>query len=562
MAFETENSRLRVFYGIPYAAPPVGSLRFAPPIMHQGWNGTYQAFNTKPRCPQLPPRDNQNEDCLYLDMWMPEVNSSYQRPVVMFFGGVDFARDSKLTFSGQDLAAKGMIVVRVSYRLNIFGFFSLETQEFRGNIGLLDQYYALLWVRENIVHFGGDNMNITLFGHYSGATSIAFHMISPRTKGLFQKAVLFSGSAVAPWIVDNNTVKVSRQIVRILKCESNIMKCLRSKSVEQLLQALQLYTESVNRTDILLPISDSFLPVDDRYLPLSATDSFRDGLYSQIPTLIGVASVVNYPEIDQWINLLSQGYFYLQRYVRNVKIPEILQLYGVNENMRELIINLIEWQYSLFMDLDGRFLINQLKKLEFEAKIEAPVFQQIVYMAQNSESPTYAYSIQDDDFVLDIQDKSITVDMALFLGPNIMRQITKKRFSTKESALSEMIQVYIANFAKFGHPTPTGKKPWRKYVLHDPYVRDIEISQVDTGRIQQKRILFWNDLLGKFYLSKYNINQSIISVELSNTGPATGIKNVILCGLLVFLLLLLVVCIILLRRKSRMMRSHSSWTVG
>lgn len=111
------------------------------------------------------------------------MNSSYQRPVVVFFGGVDFGRDSLLTFSGQQLATRGIIAVRVAYRMNIFGFFSLGTREFRGNIGLLDQYYALLWVRENIVHFGGDNQNVTLLGHNSGAISIALHMTSPRTQG-------------------------------------------------------------------------------------------------------------------------------------------------------------------------------------------------------------------------------------------------------------------------------------------------------------------------------------------------------------------------------------------
>lgn len=73
MTLKTENSGIRIFYGIPYAVPPVGSLRFSPPIMHQGWNGTYQALNIKSRCPQLPLRDNENEDCLYLDIWMPEV---------------------------------------------------------------------------------------------------------------------------------------------------------------------------------------------------------------------------------------------------------------------------------------------------------------------------------------------------------------------------------------------------------------------------------------------------------------------------------------------------------
>ncbi|XP_045482256.1 liver carboxylesterase 1F-like isoform X2 [Harmonia axyridis] len=561
---KTDTSRLGVFYGIPYAAPPIGPLRFSPPMMHQGWNKTYQAFNTKSRCPQLPAKDNENEDCLYLDIWVPQVNSSLQKPVLVFVGGVDFARDSKLLFNGQDLASRGIIVVRVTYRLNIFGFFSMGSREFRGNIGLLDQYFALLWVKENIVYFDGDSQNITLFGHHSGAASVALHMTSPRTQGLFQRALLSSGSAVSPWIVDSNTIHVSKQLVRILKCDVNTLNCMRAKSTAELLQAFQLYSESVNTTNLLSPITDVFLPVDDRYLPVTATDSFRNGLNVQIPTLIGVGSVIKYPQVDQWINLLSQGYFFLQKFVKKVKIPEILELYKLNETMRDLIANLIEWHYSLFFDIDGRFLIDQLKKLEYEAKIEAPVFQQISYMSQHTSSPTFVYSIKHDEFITDISDESITMDMVLFSGPSIVRQISKKRYSTKDIMIFGEIQEYITNFVRFGNPTPNAKRPWRKYVLHDPYVREIEgNSYVNNDRLLRKRILFWNDLLTKFSHSRYNIIQPSVSVELNNSvGSAIGLRNVILCGLLVFLLLLLIVCIILLRRKSRMMRTNSSWTIG
>lgn len=327
--------------------------------------------------------------------------------------------------------------------------------------------------------------------------------------GLFQRALMSSGSAVAPWIVDNDTIDVSKQIIRIVKCESNTMICLRSKSVPELLEAFQSYSkvtfctecqinqisnklwfkfQSVNRTDILLPIQDAFLPADDRYLPVAAIDSFRDGIYLKIPTLIGVGSVVKYPEIgkidkqyhelstrllflaDEWVNLLSQGYFFLQRFVKKVKIPELLQLYKLNKKMWELVTRLIEWQYSLFIDLDGRFLIEQLRKLEYEAKVEAPVFQQVFYMSQNIDSPTYVYSMQDTEFLLDISgvylpffklqfdlfirpdflDNSATLDQILFFGPNTMRHINRRRFKTKETVLSNKIQEYFANFISFG----------------------------------------------------------------------------------------------------------------
>lgn len=193
------------FLGIPYAAAPVGPLRFAPPQRHHGWNSTYQAVQYKPPCPQLPIQRGviYIEDCLYLNIWTPEVriiailkynlqNNHLQNaarfgplPVVIFFEGIEFKTSNKIPIPGQDLALENIIVVTVNYRLNVFGFLCLQTKEVRGNFGLLDQYFSILWVRENIKYFGGDADKITLFGHYSGAASVVLHMISPRTAGIF-----------------------------------------------------------------------------------------------------------------------------------------------------------------------------------------------------------------------------------------------------------------------------------------------------------------------------------------------------------------------------------------
>ncbi|KAL3289694.1 hypothetical protein HHI36_023095 [Cryptolaemus montrouzieri] len=451
MKLITEFSQLRVFFGVPYAAAPLGSLRFAAPRKHQGWNGTYQAKNTKPGCPQLPILpENENEDCLYLDIWAPENNSSYQFPVVVFFGGVDFARESKLIFDGQELASKGLIVIRVTYRLNIFGFMCLESPELRGNIGLLDQYYALVWVKENVVYFGGNQANITLFGHFSGATSVALHMTSSRTSGLFQRVVLSSGSATAPWITDNDTIQISKQLVRILRCDANTVMCLRGKSVRELLQALQIYSESVNKTSLLLPIVDNFLQAENRYLAVSAINSFREGVHVQIPTLVGIGWPIRYPEVDEWINLLSQGYFFLQKYVEKVKIPELIKLYRLDEKVQDLITNLLEWEYSLFIDADGRFLVNQLRKMEYEAKIEAPTFHQVSLISQRSKQPVYVYCVEDIDIVSDLVDESITMDLVLFMGSISASQISRRKFSPKEVMLSKELQDCLVNFIIFG----------------------------------------------------------------------------------------------------------------
>lgn len=242
----------------------MGELRFLPPQKHNGWNSTLQATAYGKRCLQLPINDEeQSEDCLFLNIWSPE-NAGREGflPVVLFFHGIDFARDGDVPISGLDLAAEGVVIVTANYRLNVFGFLCLGTEQARGNLGLLDQYFSLLWVRENIRNFGGDPQKITLFGHGAGAASVVLHMVSPRTSGkkiscklllsipcflgLFHKAIVASGSAVSPAYIDNNSVAASKEIIRILGCnlyQTNSLKCLRSKPADSILRAYEEFLE-------------------------------------------------------------------------------------------------------------------------------------------------------------------------------------------------------------------------------------------------------------------------------------------------------------------------------
>lgn len=167
-------------------------------------------------------------------------------PVIIFFEGKNFYQSSTIPINGQDLAAEGVVVVTVNYRLNVFGFFCLGTSESRGNLGLLDQYFAMLWIKQNINHFGGDPEKTTLFGQGSGAASVILHLVSPRTAGFFQRIIILSGSAVSPWQLQNNPIVASKQILRMLGCDAytvSSLRCLREKKVEHILQALAEYSE-------------------------------------------------------------------------------------------------------------------------------------------------------------------------------------------------------------------------------------------------------------------------------------------------------------------------------
>jgi para-nitrobenzyl esterase len=197
-----------VFRGIRFAAPPVGPLRFRPPMPPSPWNDVEPALDFAPACPQLVAIDlteNNNsvmaEDCLALNIWTPHVDAK-KRPVMVWIHGGGFVGGSARNtwYDGAALSARGdVVVVTLQYRLGAWGF--LELSEIggydyaeSGNVGLLDQIAGLKWVKQNIQAFGGDPDKVTLFGQSAGAGSIGMLMTLPTAAGLFQKAILESGT--------------------------------------------------------------------------------------------------------------------------------------------------------------------------------------------------------------------------------------------------------------------------------------------------------------------------------------------------------------------------------
>src|SRR5215471_10003372 len=204
------DGKVRTFKGIPYAAPPVGPLRWKPPQPTTPWNGVRKATEYGARCIQTRvyedmvfPDPGPSEDCLYLNLWMPEVHSPAPLPVMVWIygGGFHAGASSEPRQDAANLSKKGVLVVSMNYRLGIFGFFSNPElaresgHNASGNYGLMDQLAALKWVKQNIAAFGGDPNNVTIFGESAGSFSVSALMASPLAKGIFQKAIGESGAA-------------------------------------------------------------------------------------------------------------------------------------------------------------------------------------------------------------------------------------------------------------------------------------------------------------------------------------------------------------------------------
>jgi para-nitrobenzyl esterase len=191
------DAAITVDKGVPYAAPPVGDLRWKapqPPIL---WQGVRKADQFGKTCPQTGPKDNMSEDCLFANLWTGATSATERRPVLVWIygGGFSGGSGSNQQFDGEALAKKGAVVVTFNYRLGALGF--LATPELSkesghnasGDFGLLDDIAMLQWVHKNIASFGGDPDRVTIFGQSAGAGSVGFLAMSPLAKGLFQRAI-------------------------------------------------------------------------------------------------------------------------------------------------------------------------------------------------------------------------------------------------------------------------------------------------------------------------------------------------------------------------------------
>jgi acetylcholinesterase len=222
------------FLGIPYAEPPTGASRFRRPVAKAPWRDTYAATQLPRSCIQTPDEvfgefkgatmwnanTEMNEDCLYLNVWVPgtDVDTTRKRAVMVWiFGGGFWSGTSTLAvYDGKTLSTEeDVIIVSMNYRVSLFGFLYLGRDDAPGNMGLWDQHLALKWTKQNIAMFGGDNDCITIFGESAGGASVTMHVLSPQSQTLFNRAITQSGSATSPWALEPPVVSAH---VRTSRC--------------------------------------------------------------------------------------------------------------------------------------------------------------------------------------------------------------------------------------------------------------------------------------------------------------------------------------------------------
>ncbi|HVS97999.1 MAG TPA: carboxylesterase family protein [Puia sp.] len=444
-----EKSGVRSFKGIPYAAPPVGQLRWKEPQEAADWTGVRKADHFGPRAMQPPiysdmvfRSDGMSEDCLYLNVWSPAgagKNGNLLPVLVYFYGGGFVAGDgSEPRYDGESMATKGIVSLTVNYRLGIFGFFAHPdlTKESphhsSGNYALLDQVAALRWVQQNIAAFGGDPRRVTIAGESAGSISVSAQMATPLTKGMMAGAIGESGSllgALPP--VDLN------------KAEETGVEFATSVGAESLAQLRAVPADQLITSEMKFGPFRFRMTIDGYFLPKDPRDIFAAGEQAHIPLLVGWNSQEgDYHAILGKSAPTLASYDSAVRKANGAQADTILQLYHAGSDAEvaavatalasDRFIGYSTWRWA---DLQGKTGGSPVYRYFYERPRPATV----------AGAPAAKGAVHSSE-----------IEYAMGnLGTNKVFAWTKD-----DHAVSAILQGYFANFIRRGDPNGPGLPHW------------------------------------------------------------------------------------------------------
>lgn len=448
---------IRVYRGIPFAAPPVGDLRWKAPQPAEKWQGLRQAAEFSNACWQtpypaaaaiyqakLPPL---SEDCLYLNIWTPAKSAKDRLPVMVWIHGGGFTRGygGSRAYDGEALARKGAVIVTINYRLGIFGFFahpalSAESgHHASGNYALLDQIAALQWVQKNIAAFGGDPTRVTIFGESAGSWAVNVLMASPLARGLFQRAIGESGGSFSPMKTLAEAEREGEKLAASLApapaaadkpSPQSILKKLRAKPAEELLKSSE--SETVRAI------------VDGWVLPEEVAAIFTQGKQNDVPLIVGYNADEGTTLAPQGANLkalMFAGGVY-QRY--GSQADAFLKIYPAGSDAQA-----VSSFYSAFRD--------QLFGWEMRtwARMATKTGHQPAYLYYFSRRPPGPQSARLRAF----HASEIAYVFGTFVWPFPWEDTDKK--------LSDAMTSYWVNFAATGNPNGGSLVKWPAYNAKD-----------------------------------------------------------------------------------------------
>ncbi|XP_063595267.1 cholinesterase 2-like [Penaeus indicus] len=490
------------FLGIPYAEPPVGSLRFKDPVPAGKWEGVRNGSAAPPGCPQPMYTGVTNEDCLFLNVFTPRVNK-LNLPVMVWFLPGAFVMGNMDIYRPEYLLRKDVILVVVQARLGILGFLSTADSELPGNLGLKDQTLALQWVRDNIFDFGGDKDKVTIFGQNAGAASVHHHIVSPKSKGLFKRAIMQSGSGLCPWSVREDHRYLAYQIGRFLECpgltenpadmnSAELVECLKKIPAEKLTSAL-----------FALPTPFLMAPrVDGDFLPDHPATLLREGRYNAVDIIVGKTrdeGALNSRTFlqDGTMNTLIQNY--------STVVPFVMGLNVWDDNF-DFLGRLIFHRYLGAVEFDMS-KIDALTKLVSDSFYSTCTIEAIENHARGTVYGRHVYAYE-------LQHRGQYTFTELYMGPapewmldNVSHMDDLQylfSFDNLNISMSKEEDFFVSrimvdlwtNFAATGNPTPDMSMGFKWTPTDDSKVSYLGITSSPTMQVfdDVQTLEFWRNL--------------------------------------------------------------------
>jgi para-nitrobenzyl esterase len=447
----TAEDGLTVYRGIPFAAPPVGDLRWRAPQPAAKWEGVRQATNFAPGAIQLGrPPSGMSEDCLYLNVWTPAKSPRDRIPVLVWIygGGFSAGATSERNYSGEKLAQKGVVLVSIAYRVGQLGFLahpelSAENKNHvSGNYGLLDQIAGLQWVQKNIAAFGGDPKKVTIFGESAGGIAVSMLCASPLAKGLFRAAISESGGSFGP--PRPNATFPGENLKRLPDAERAGEAYAKSAGVPSIAELRKITPDKLpsgRGVGSSWPIVDGWVIPDDQYKLYAA------GKYNDTPILVGYNS-------DEGASFSPPRT--PENYITNVIArygsfaDKLLQAYPAGSNTvpktardlaRDATFGWHTWTWARLQSQTGR---SKVFYYYFDQHPEYP-----------GDSPRSGYGSPHGAEVAYVFEH---------LNPN------NSQTKPADLAISDAMSTYWVNFAKHGDPNGKGVPAWPAFSDKKPQV--------------------------------------------------------------------------------------------
>jgi len=502
------------FLSIPYAQPPIGNLRFKPPIPVRPWTNTLEAFEFGPQCIQQVDPDKEkpmSEDCLHLSIYMKDMKKT-TKPVMIWIHGGSFTQGSGNDYTPRNIVQEDVIVVVINYRLGSLGFLTFGNNLVSGNMGLKDQALAIQWVKQNIESFGGNPNKITIFGESAGGMSVHAHVLSPWNYGQIQGAIAQSGTMLFYNSIQSYGEReevFAKTAAKLVGCSDenldiSALECLQNIDIKEITEKLtyNLADEFArNMTNVFdwRPVIDNY--ASNPFLPHDPLEAIKTGIFNRIPFMSG--TVKN--EGALWMRSFSGAGETRNQILENWDTfgpRQISSSNSVNITVEDIMRANISLKYynhpecdaalekdQPFMDLfsDVSFISPDQKTVQIMSKHSPNVFN--YYLTQQTENSLIGLVLQ-----LEPEYTPIHADDLVFLfDPYGL----KLNLSEEETALSKQMLKYWTNFAKYGHPTPSSQDTlfWKAVSQSEMNYMELK-AEPEMGRdLLQERMLFWERML-------------------------------------------------------------------